>query len=477
MTALFSKYRYFWIGLGIFLLNFVLKLWYITTPEIGTDETFTIFNAYADLDTFFEILPYENNPPLFTLILKGWVTVFGIEPFSVRFLPTLFSALSAVVLFQLARRFFNTDIAWIATGIFTFASTHYFFAHETRPYALFVLLTLLSMYAYLRLLIDDSKKHRYWLALFNVLLIYNHFFGFLVIFIQALVFALDKSARTRHWKSVVISWGITALLFTPYLPMLFHRFVSSSGGTWLAPPDATGLYTELWRFSNQPVNTVIFIALLVVAAVFFLVRKPQMPTLPTRLVLVWFLLCYFGMFALSFKLPIFLDRYLVFLSPAFYLLVALSVHSIIRNKLAQRIVGAALVLMMAFTANYAAGNLKKQGDLLSHLITPEEKAEKIVVVSPDSYHWPIAYYHNREIFKDAKHMRQRLEDEGFRIMERMTPELEAELRTKKEVIFVDAWAELVDPEETIHHFLEANMRATKVIDDGKGLTITYYVWN
>lgn len=475
MKTVVLKSGYFWAGIAIFIVNVLLKLWHITTPEIGIDEPFTIFYANADISALWEILPYENNPPLFTLILKAWVSVFDTSPISVRMLPMLFSALSAVVIFRIGREFYTSKVAWLATGIFTFASCHYFYAHEARPYALFVLLAVLSMYAYLKVIVHNSAKHHYWLVLFNVLLIYNHFFGFLLLFVQFAVVIFHGETRRSHLKGLFFGWLATAVLFSPYLPLLFDRFTSSSNGTWVAPPQIDGLYTELWRFSNEPLITVLFLLILSAAAVLYFVRKPRIKIpLPTIVLLVWFLFCFLGMFAVSFKIPIFLDRYLIFISPAFYLLIAIGLFSLIKHRLMHLVAASVLVILMIATVDFAAGNPKKQAALVDDFIVKGQESETIVIVSPEWYHLQIAYYYNRRIFEDYKHTRELLQKEGFRLVNQLDAGVQKEIDSKKYVVFVDSWAALVDPTESVQHYLDANMTQTRVIDSIDGLRVTYY---
>jgi len=478
MTEKLLKSKFLWIGIGIFLLNVFLKFWHISTPEIGIDEPFTIYYANADIRQLWEILPYENNPPLFTLILKVWVHFLGVGPTSVRFLPMIFSSLAAVALFRLGRTFFNTNVAWIATGIFTFSSAQFFYAHEARPYALFVMLAILVMYAFLKVVNHKSNPHKYWLILFAALLIYNHFFGFLVLFVQFLALLLNRYTKKEDWKRMLFVWIGILILFSPYLPLLFGRFSSSAGGTWVPAPHLEGLYVELWRFSNEPVNTVLFIAMLFLGTLFYFIRKDKPKiNLQTTLVILWFLFCFLFMFLVSFKLPIFLDRYLIYISPAFYLLIGIALVSLFKNQFISKILGVAFVLLMLITVNFKAGNPKKQAYLVDNFIQKGKESETIVIVSPDWYSLQIAYYYNIEYFLDAENTRDHLRKDGFRTVDALTDELKLEILEKKYVVFVDAGANYVDSDGMIKNYLESQMTATSVVKDIEGLTVTYYKRN
>ena len=203
------------IPAGLIILNFILKIIFLDRRDISMDEPFTIYYSQAGIPSLFEMLKNENNPPLFFLLLNFWIKVFGISAFSVRFMPFLFSTLTAPVIFFTGKRFFSVGSGIVASLIFTFSNYHLAFAHEARVYPLFVLLTCLSMYFFLSLIQNPGKKtHLYLLVIINVLLIYSHFFGFFVIGIQLLSCLIFP--ETRKAVKACLQALVATLLF--YLP-------------------------------------------------------------------------------------------------------------------------------------------------------------------------------------------------------------------------------------------------------------------
>ena len=430
-----TRNQYF-IALGIFAMNVVLKILFITETPVGVDEAFTLYFANADLSTFFGILETENNPPLFTVLMHPWVNLFGLSEFSVRILPLIFSSLTAVAIYFFGKRFFSPFVGITAAVIFTFSSFHIYFAHEARPYALFALLTILSMDAFLTLILRKKTRQFWILALLNTLLIYNHFLGFFVLLPQGVIWLMYQKQLRDTSKYVWMSWGLTFLLYTPYLSILLTRFSGSEKGTWLDPPTWTALSNSLWEFSNAPFYTVIFLALLGLGTFFFIKRKAS-PGIASVYILVSFIVVYLLMFAASWKIPMFLQRYLVHVSIPFYLLISLAVWEIFRTQKMRLIMGLAIGLMMILTCNFHAGNTRKD-DQFVQLIERTRNKNTGVLISPEWYYRPYAYHYNLDVFKNTHETVSMMKKDGLYQVMFVDIELDTFISNYNEILLVDA---------------------------------------
>ena len=266
-----------WItAISLLLLNILLKIIFISTASIAWDEPFSIYHAQMSVKNIVHQLYLGNNPPFFEIVLHFWIKFFGISPFSVRFLPMIFSSLTAVMIFLLGNKMFHFKVGLLTALLFTFTNFHLFFAHEARVYSLFGLLTVCTIYVFIQFIENRENRKYFWLLiLLNSLLFYTHYFGFFVFAIQGISIILISDLRKRFfWKFVAASFGVL-LLFAPNLWILIGRFGHSvSNGTWIEKPNGIeSLYNMLWIFSNQPVNTVLCLLILVSALVKWIIKR------------------------------------------------------------------------------------------------------------------------------------------------------------------------------------------------------------
>ena len=235
----------------LFLIAFLWKFYYIDTRDICLDEPFTIFHAQHSLWDIIK-LPANNepNPPLFMVLLHFWIKLFGIEAGSVRILPLIFNALTAVFIYLIGKKFYSLPTALLASGIFILSTYHFYFALETRAYSLLSLATAASLY-YFQSLIAKPESIRYLIALvvWNFILVYSHYFGWFVVFVQFIAGLLYLKERLV-FRKVFIAIIATALLFTPMAVVFIKQFFKSSQGTWVLPPSRFEYVHQLYWFFN-----------------------------------------------------------------------------------------------------------------------------------------------------------------------------------------------------------------------------------
>ena len=455
--------------MALLLLNFILKIAYLDYGCISGDEPFTIYYAQQDLTDMLSMFKNENNPPLHFVLLHFWIKLFGISPFSTRFLSLLFSTTTVLFIYKLAKKSFNIRVAVIASLIFTFANYHIFFSHETRVYPLFALLTSVSMFAFMSLIKNKkSKKYFFLLAISNVLLIYSHFFGFFILAIQGLSILSIKDLRKNIIKEYSLITLITLLFFVPYLKIFLTRFSSSSGGTWVSPPNFESLYHNLWKFSNAPVNTVIFIVILVTALVFVFLKKDRNidynPS-NSKVILIWFLFPYLFIFSISYLIPMFLDRYLIFISLGYYLTLAVAIDYLCSSKWSFYPLSIVVIGMMIFTCDIKSGPNKD----LKEIVNLIKESNTVVYLCPSWLNHGFAYHYNIEYFKDYKQLNTKLNNDNIFPIYNAQEINDSLLTQKTNIIYLDIWSELVDPEGLILKKLKENFEVVNVDKSFKGI--------
>jgi mannosyltransferase len=465
------------IPVGLIFLNFILKIIFLGRRDIAIDEPFMIFYSQAGFPALFEMLKTENNPPLFFVLLHFWIKVFGISALSVRFLPFLFSTLTAPVIFITGKRFFSVRSGILASLIFTFSNYHLAFSHEARVYPLFALLTCLSMYSFFSLVQNPERKPSlYLLILANVLLIYSHFFGFFVIGIQLLSCLIFQDIR-KVTKVCLQSQMITLFFYLPYFPIFFSRFFASSSGTWVPPPVFSDLYTMVWRFSNVPVVTVFFLVILTAAVMKYIMKWRNFSALLSpfqKILLLWFFFPYLAIFLLSYKIPMFLDRYLVFTSVAFYFLIAQAIiYTLGSRKIIFYIFSVLAIGGMLLTFNPNIDNHRRLKRVIEVIHDLKQK-ETPILICPEWLDLGFTYYYNPEYFKDFGNLKQKLQKEFIFPVNHADQVPSGILEKSTSVILLEEWPEVVDKNNEVLKNISDRYTTCTVINIPETYKVYYF---
>lgn len=384
-----------------FCLNWILRGWMLTKNPLSGDEPFSLYHAQMTEKEIVSELLKGNNPPLFELLLHYWIQFKDISIGWIRLLPLFFSALTAPFLFLLAQSIKKGSFPIFVTLMYSFSTYHLQFAHEIRVYSLFGLLTVMSFWIFIKVWRDNAIFK--WWCLFlavNILLIYAHYFGFIVLFIQTFLVIITSKYRKPIWQKYSYYVLAMVILYLPLLVNLFLRLSSSvSSKGWLAPPSSIeALYDMLWRFSNKPVVTVLGILILVATVVKWCFSKTKRLSVEALLLASWFCISFFGMFLVSFQIPMFLDRYLIFCSFSYILLLVYGVWYLFPKEKWRIIVSALITILFGVTFSWYKP-VNRNSDKISQVVKKAQKEGYSIVISPPDYLPTFTYYYRLNYFQ------------------------------------------------------------------------------
>ncbi|MDT7777980.1 MAG: mannosyltransferase [Acidobacteriota bacterium] len=263
------------------------RVWRLTATCLWFDEIFSVHaarHAWGDLWRF--AAADLIHPPLFYALLKLWTAAGGESLLWLRLFPLL-NAIAALVPFLLLARELRLG-AWATNlALLVAASNGYLikYAQEVRMYSLLLLLTLTSLWLCARLLnsakLSDSVKlfdstklsdsarlpnsaklinsarhgRGLLLALFaaNLLLVYTHYYGWLVVACEA---ALLLFRDRRRLGAFLLTVAGLALAYVPWVwacvgagDAAGAKLAQNIG--WIARPRAADL-VQLFALFNQP---------------------------------------------------------------------------------------------------------------------------------------------------------------------------------------------------------------------------------
>jgi mannosyltransferase len=386
--------------------NLIMKGLFLSSNSIAGDEPFSIYIAQMDILSIINQLSTGNNPPLYEILLHFWIKLFGISPWAVRLPSLLFSSATVLFVYLIGKSFLNIRVGIFAAVIFIFSNYHTLFAHEARVYAMTGMLTAMSMYIYLKSITPGKTHKRDWtfLILINILLIYSHYFGFFVLAIQLIHLITHKKLIKSLWKPFLLVYGAIAVAYLPNINILLGRFMdSSSKGTWIKPPDGIEtLYNMLWSFSNTPVVTVIAITILLTALIKLLIRIKHVTDNRNtiRLIILWFAFPFFLMFFISYQIPMFFARYLMFVAVGYCLLLAVSADYIIQKpEWARYLIPSLICILFIATTKPDISNKRNMRDTVDKITELTKNGDALVIITPAFYDLHFIYYYDIEVFK------------------------------------------------------------------------------
>jgi 4-amino-4-deoxy-L-arabinose transferase-like glycosyltransferase len=341
--------------IGLCLLAFALRLTGLERQGLWRDEIDAIRFAGQPLDDLIRTFasPGENGP-LYYLVLRPWLYLAGDSAFALRFFSAAWGVLAVALIYRLARRLAPGLLAAAPLAALLAAISPYlvWYGQEGKMYALVVGLALLSMERYLAALEQGGAGRWLVYVLVTSAAFYSHLIAALLVPVQVLVFFLrPREQRAARWKP----WALSlAALTLPYLPLLAWQLPlllrpAETGYAFVPLPQM--LYSLLTTYSLGIVwqgatwAVVPFVALATAAVLAW--RERPLPVANLGLLLCWLLLPILGFFAVTLVRPLFTARYLIFVLPAYLLLLALGLVALWRRSRLLGGLSLILVLLLA----------------------------------------------------------------------------------------------------------------------------------
>jgi mannosyltransferase len=229
---------------GIALLVGVLLLisLYLRTRALGAslwmDEGLSIGIAGQPFFDIPGVLRQDGSPPLYYLLLHGWMELVGNGPADTQGLSVAISLLAVPGGLWAGWSLFGrrAGIYCAALGALNPFLTVY--AQETRMYSLMVVLSLFATAAFLHTFVYRDRRY---LPVFAVLLsamLYTHSWGIFVTAGALLTFAflwLQSDERGALLKDGLIAFGLAFVLYLPWIPTLLYQ-AGHTGAPWLNSP-------------------------------------------------------------------------------------------------------------------------------------------------------------------------------------------------------------------------------------------------
>jgi len=329
------------------ILFVTMRFWKITSFSLWGGEAFTMIGVKQDWSGMFAYIVSDIvHPPLFYVLLKFWILLGGESLLWLKLLPVL-TGISLVVPFYFLCRELNFQ--WLETSLALFLAAingyliHY--SQELRMYSLFTFLSMCSFWLFMRYFnsTTGTSGRLVPLTLINLLNIYTHYYGWLVVGMEFLFVLVWQ-------RSKLLKFGLSALIlllaFTPWAyPVI--REAQAIGGLaknldWIPKPGLVDI-VDFYASLNGPLGSryLKFLALLLfslpLARWFWRIIRSDSKRQGDELITFSFLsllsfVPVIAIFLISQRLEqaVWIDRYFVFIAVPYFMLVATAAYRLER---------------------------------------------------------------------------------------------------------------------------------------------------
>lgn len=321
----------------------VLRIWHITTYSLWGGEAFTMIGATQEWNGMFSyIIADIVHPPLFYVLLKLWILFGGESLLWLKLFPVL-NGIAMVVPFVLLCRELDLRLPVVNLAVLLIGLNGYLihYAQELRMYSMFAFLALCSFWLFIRFFksTDNVMWSLFVLTVVNLLTIYTHYYGWLVVGVEFLFLLL--------WRRNIIIFGLSTiillLIFSPWAYLVIQA-ARSIGGLernldWIPRPhlsDILNFYSTLsGPFESRYVKLLglLLFSLPLVPWFISIVRTGGLKSRSEDVIpFSWLTLVSFlpviVIFLVSQKLEqaVWIDRYFIFIAAPYLLLVAEAVY-------------------------------------------------------------------------------------------------------------------------------------------------------
>lgn len=344
--------RLWWVP--ILALAIALRFYHLTSAAIWGDEgSSLLLSEYAATDLWFHAA-HDVHPPLYFLLLRGWIEVFGDSIGSIRSMSAIPGAVVVGLGIWLTQQLSTRRAAVLAGLLLALLPTAVRYSQEVRMYSLlgvWLLGATLALVYWMR----QPERTRY-LAAYVVLMsagFYTHYFTALCVLVHWAYLGLQPPGQRLITRKAWWLANVTiVLLYLPWLPNLLnlvqHVDQLKVGGDigWEEPVNLLSLPSMIWQFLLQDEAVEVWpplfwlFPLLLVAVVVMTAWHFR----PARLLALFFLLPLLLVYGVSFISPVFIERYLTVYALGLPILIALAI-----DRLPSRLawLGAALFVLVA----------------------------------------------------------------------------------------------------------------------------------
>jgi uncharacterized membrane protein len=406
-----------WIG-AVFVLALAIltRLYGLTAAAIWGDEGSSLLMSRYALTDIWGHAAHDVHPPLYFMLLHGWIEWFGDGIFSIRSLSALPGIAAVMLGMWLVRLMASARAALLAGLMLALLPTAVRYSQEVRMYAwleMWLLGATIALVYWVK-----QPRHTRALVIYALLMtaaFYTHYFTALCVLVHW-VWLLTLRLQSAHPLKLITrpAWWLAnvaiVVLFAPWIPglvdLLQHMDQLKANGDvgWELPVTLSSLPSMVWDFliqddgDNLPWWLFGALPILLLAVIVITVARDRSSYRWSALLALYTLLPLMLVYGVSFISPVFIERYLNAYALGLPLIMALAIDRLLPVF---RVLAIGLLVLFVGTElvglkTNATVDVKDQTSVMVEFVNQHYVTGDRIVISDMLWYMPYVYYNRTD---------------------------------------------------------------------------------
>ena len=250
-------------------LGALVVLRFVAHSHLWLDEALTVNVARLPLRRLPDALRHDGAPPLYYVMLHGWMRLFGTGTVAVRALSGLLGVVALPLTFAAGLRAGGRRTAWAAAVLMAASPFAVRYSSEARMYTLMLVLALLGYLSLVEALETPTTGGLAAVAAVTALLLYTHYWSIQLLAVVAVVLAVRaRRPAGASARRALVAMAVGALALVPWLPVFVFQ-LRHTGTPWATNPGPNVLVDTVFDFAGPRavVGELLGLVLLALAAI------------------------------------------------------------------------------------------------------------------------------------------------------------------------------------------------------------------
>lgn len=465
----------------VLLAGFILRLISLN-QSLWLDEaislTFSQRFSFWGMITQYSIADF--HPPGYFAVIWLWTRMFGFSEVFARLPSVIFGVLTIYLVYLIGKKLISKEVGFISALLLAINPLHIYYSQEARMYSLAALAVSLNIFLFIKLLKGEKVNYIYFI-LSNFLILLSDYVAYLIFPAEVLIIFI--SHQIKHLKSWSINLLVSLIIFSWWVPTFLKQLnigsVASSnlpawkevvGAIRLKPLALTYVKFIIGRigFANPLVYAAVFLPVGLLFLFLMLLSFKSKNYVFEKIMISWLLVPIILAALISFFVPVYSYFRLLFVLPAFLILVSCGVTSL-KNKLKYVFLGMIFLIEVTFSFTYLLNPEFQREDWkgLVNFLSAQSKESKILFESSGSF-TPFDYYAGGTLkgFGVLKHFPAKSVDDLI--------DLKSILSSSQDIYLINYLVEISDPNRLVQKQLEDLGYKQADIKDFHGVGFVYH---